>query len=162
METPILIVEDNPADLETAIDALKLSPDQYDVADSVRSAKHLIGRRHYEAILLDLDLPDSRGVDTYRAIKRDAGGLCVVIVSGLDDLGTVKLAIDLGAEDFITKDSLSSDLLKLAIIRAQHRHRYYSEQLDELGRTIAEIKDNIDRTASAIDAIIEHLGRRTE
>lgn len=66
-----------------------------------------------DLILLDLRLPDAFGTDILRDLKADAGtaAIPVIVVSALGDEQTVVQALDLGADDYVTKPFRTRELL---------------------------------------------------
>ena len=57
-------------------------------------------------MIADLNLPDSTGVDTLRALRVAAPGIPIVVFSAIDDESTEQAAMDLGAQAFISKSAL--------------------------------------------------------
>ena len=68
-----------------------------------------------DIILLDLNLPDSRGFATFEAVKKAAGNVPIIIMSGMTDEELALRAVKEGAQDYITKGNISPDLLIRAI-----------------------------------------------
>ena len=68
----VLLVEDNPGDVELARELLSDAPGlplRLDVACTLAQAEDMLGRIGAEAILLDLNLPDSQGLHTLRRLR---------------------------------------------------------------------------------------------
>ena len=65
--------------------------------------------RNFDVALLDLSLPDSCGLDTFRTLAIQAPLLPVVVLSGNDDEGTAIEAVRLGAQDYLPKGSVLTD-----------------------------------------------------
>lgn len=100
------------------------------------SALAAIGRRRPDAVLLDLMLPDTDGVELLRRINECAPGLPVVMMSAM---GTVKAAVDalkLGACDFLEKP-LEVNRLRTALANALERSRL-ARQVNALHGELAE------------------------
>lgn len=68
-------------------------------------------RRDIDLVLLDLDLPDSLGLETLDAVRRTAPAVPVVVVSSLDGAQWAREAVDRGAAGFIHKTARSAALL---------------------------------------------------
>jgi two-component system, OmpR family, KDP operon response regulator KdpE len=98
----ILVVEDDPA-TRTALEAsfvghgfaVRAAPDG-------RSALHQWELRRPDIVLLDLGLPDMDGIDLVRRIRREATTPILVLSARDQEREKVK-ALDLGADDYVTK-----------------------------------------------------------
>lgn len=97
-----------------------------------------------ELILLDLGLPDRDGLELVEALRRDSPAR-LIIVSAREDVEQKVAALDLGADDYVTKPFDTEELL--ARVRAALRQRLASEAerqvvevgqltIDLLGRTV--------------------------
>jgi diguanylate cyclase (GGDEF)-like protein len=84
-----------------------------------------------DVVLLDLSLPDSHGLETYRAIHALVPAVPVLVLSGLNDDSVALTAVNEGAQDFIRKSRVDSELLPRAIRYAIERHRML-EQVRQL------------------------------
>ena len=79
----------------------------------------------FDCVLLDLNLPDSEGVETFRVIRTAASPIPVVIFSGRDDArGTIDLLIAEGAEGYIHKGQVNSKQVFETMRDAAQRARY--------------------------------------
>jgi two-component system, cell cycle response regulator len=125
--TRVLLVEDNPGDARLVREALHDgAPDQFkvQVADSLQHALASLGPgvEEVDVILLDLSLPDSQGLETYRAIHARDPEVPVLVLSGLNDESVALKAVNEGAQDFLRKSKVDSELLPRAIRYAIERH----------------------------------------
>jgi two-component system KDP operon response regulator KdpE len=71
--------------------------------------------------VLDLGLPDMDGLDVIRAVRANGSVIPIIVLSSRDDEGSKVAALDLGADDFVTKPFGIDELF--ARIRAAQRHR---------------------------------------
>jgi two-component system, cell cycle response regulator len=125
--TRVLLVEDNPGDARLVREALNDgAPDQFtvQVADSLQDALASLspGIEKVDVVLLDLSLPDSQGLETYRAIHARDPEVPVLVLSGLNDESVALKAVNEGAQDFLRKSKVDSELLPRAIRYAIERH----------------------------------------
>jgi two-component system, cell cycle response regulator len=125
--TRVLLVEDNPGDARLVREALNDgAPDEFivQVADSLQQALEILGRaaEAVDVVLLDLSLPDSQGLETYRAIHGRDPEVPVLVLSGLNDESVALKAVNEGAQDFLRKSKVDSELLPRAIRYAIERH----------------------------------------
>ena len=67
------------------------------------------------AILVDLNLPDSRGIDTFEQIFAVAPEIPILILIDVGDEGLAKQAVQRGAQDYLFKDRLDSYLLPKSV-----------------------------------------------
>ena len=98
---------------------------------------------HFDVILLDLSLPDSFGPDTYYALQKAAPHTAVTILSGNTDHELALAMVQSGAQDYLPKDALSSDLLMRSVLYAVERQRMRTglEKLnDKLKRATSELR----------------------
>jgi len=82
---------------------------------SLRQALETLPRAHPQVILTDLNLPDSRGYDTFRQVFEHATDIPIVLMTNLDDEALALQAIRNGAQDYLLKTELSGQLLARAI-----------------------------------------------
>ncbi|MCM2372452.1 SpoIIE family protein phosphatase [Aporhodopirellula aestuarii] len=102
----ILLVEDSPtARFHAQVCLKKGLSGEYTlhVADSLMSALDVLAATPVDVVLLDLNLPDSHGLDTFRKLARASGDAAIVIISGDTDERTAVSAVRLGAQDYIVK-----------------------------------------------------------
>jgi two-component system, cell cycle response regulator len=126
--TRVLLVEDNPGDARLVRESLNDgAPGQFmvQVVDSLKQAMESLGSTASEVdvVLLDLSLPDSHGLETYRAVHALAPTVPVLVLSGLNDESMALTAVNEGAQDFLRKARVDSELLPRAIRYATERHR---------------------------------------
>jgi two-component system KDP operon response regulator KdpE len=116
----ILIIEDEPAIrrlLRTTLNA-----QGYQVGEATTGAEGLaaIGSQAPDLVMLDLGLPDIDGLEIIRRIRSDSSVPLIVLTARSDERTKVK-ALDLGADDFVTKPFGAEELV--ARVRTALRHR---------------------------------------
>jgi CheY-like chemotaxis protein len=121
----VLLVEDNPADAAIVAGQLAAAGAGVELtaASSLAEALRCLGERTPDALLLDLSLGDSDGLDTYITIHARAPLVPVVVLSGRDEPDTVLDAVRLGAQDFLEKGKTTPALLLRALQFAVERSR---------------------------------------
>ena len=125
--TRVLLVEDNPGDARLVREALNEgAPDAFavHVATSLQQALESLAppAEPVDVVLLDLSLPDSQGLETYRAMHVQHPTVPVLVLSGLNDESIALKAVNEGAQDFLRKSRVDSELLPRAIRYAIERH----------------------------------------
>jgi DNA-binding response OmpR family regulator len=119
---PILIIEDDAALRATL--AEQLSSDGAFMADEAESATEAAAKlanadARYDAILLDIGLPDGDGREFCARLRRDGKRMPVIMLTGADAEQDVVRGLDAGANDYIAKPFRLPELL--ARVRAQLR-----------------------------------------
>ena len=118
MPSRILIVDDEPNILGTLAPLLRARGYEVFTALNGRTAMETIDRDKPDLIVLDLGLPDIDGVELCRQI-RDYLTVPIVVLSARDAEGDKVRALDVGADDYVTKPFGAEELL--ARIRAALR-----------------------------------------
>lgn len=122
----VLLIEDNPADARLIQECLSDSGDHsFDLqtADTLAKGLDLLNTADVDAVLLDLALPDSFGMETFLRAKADAVGAAIIVLTGLSDDSLALKLVQGGAQDFVAKVDVSGDNLTRAILYAIERER---------------------------------------
>jgi signal transduction histidine kinase len=90
-----------------------------------------------DAVLLDLNLPDSQGLDTFRRTHTQAPAVPIVVLTGLHDEALAVKAVREGAQDYLVKGEVEGSLLVRALRYAMERKRA-EEDLRESNRLLEE------------------------
>ncbi len=123
----ILLVEDNFADARLISETLQESRAvTFRLTHRERLADALagIGTSSIDAVLLDLNLPDSHGLDTVARVIAAAPNLPVIVLTGFDDEFTGEKAVEMGAQDYLVKGRINQHGLTRAIQYACQRTRF--------------------------------------
>jgi diguanylate cyclase (GGDEF)-like protein len=121
----ILFVEDNPGDarlLREMLDEAGPGAFHLDHCKTLATCLAAAGRTSYSLVLLDLGLPDSQGLETFRRVFEQVKNTSIIVLSGLDDDQLAMAAVQEGADDYIFKRDLTSRLLVRSIRYAVERH----------------------------------------
>lgn len=122
----ILLVEDNSDDALLLRRMLKEGPsDQFELVHVERldAALKRLSEPVFDVVLLDLSLPDSRGLETFRRLQDQTTAVPVVVLTGLDDETTAITAAKEGAQDYVVKGQFNRGLLVRAMRYAIERKR---------------------------------------
>jgi len=121
----ILIVDDEPPIRRLLRTSLASQGFQVTEAANGRSALVEIEHSHPDLVILDLGLPDMDGLEVIRALRGGGDAVPILVLSSrADEKGKVE-ALDLGADDYVTKPFGTAELF--ARIRAALRHRLQQE-----------------------------------
>lgn len=115
----VLLIEDEPHMRRFIRATLRANDFQVVEAASAREGLAQAAGRNPEVILLDLGLPDQDGLEVTREIRR-ASRTPIIVISARDQEYDKVTALDLGADDYLTKPFGASELL--ARIRVALRH----------------------------------------
>jgi len=113
----ILLFEDNAADADLVAEYLDLSKLNFTITTAKRLADGIahLRERRFDIVLLDLSLPDSRGIDTLHAVMDAVVDEVIIVLTGADDEELSIEALQVGAQDYLNKDRLSSEVLRRSI-----------------------------------------------
>jgi signal transduction histidine kinase len=121
--TQILLIEDNPGDADLV--RLRLvegkSPVNVNCVNRLSEGLAALSKQTPAVVLLDLNLPDSHGAETFRRVMEHAPNVPVVVLSGQDDEALAIKAVHQGVQDYLIKGNISSKQLERAIRYAVER-----------------------------------------
>lgn len=116
-------------------------------ATSLRQAKTFKDQA-IDIVVLDLNLPDSSGIETFKRVQGMFPKPAIVILSGQDDQSLAIKAVSSGAEDYVSKNGLNPSILSRSLLYANERNR----------RAIAETRNlEITRELAYAQKIQQHL-----
>jgi len=119
----VLLVEDNPGDADLV--RLRLVESKSDVyvncVPRLSDALACLDAETPSLVLLDLNLPDSHGAETFRRIMEKAPNVPVVILSGQDDEALALKAVHQGVQDYLVKGDITGRQLERALRYAVER-----------------------------------------
>jgi len=119
----VLLIEDNPGDADLVRLRLVESKSEVQVncVPRLSDALACLDAETPSLVLLDLNLPDSHGAETFRRIMQKAPNVPVVILSGRDDEALALKAVHLGVQDYLVKGDITSKQLERALRYAVER-----------------------------------------
>ncbi|MBT8220730.1 MAG: response regulator [Bacteroidia bacterium] len=160
----VLLIEDNPGDARLVEILLQES----DVVDCriinkttlQEGIEELKKHSDYSAVLLDLSLPDSFGIDTLENLIAQFPSINIIVLTGVSDKNLGIEAVKSGAQDFLIKGAFDAELLAKSIRFSIERSRII-ERLEET-QNIAKIGhweyDTSTRSINVSQEIFSHLG----
>jgi two-component system, OmpR family, KDP operon response regulator KdpE len=116
----VLVIDDEPAILRFLHAGLAAQGYLVAEAETGEAAIKAVRQRATDLIVLDLGLPDMDGLEVIRQIRDSGSSVPIIVLSSRDDEGSKVGALDLGADDFVTKPFGIDELF--ARIRAAQRH----------------------------------------
>lgn len=124
----VLLVEDNPGDARLIREMLS-SPAYFGVVyqlkhvETLSAAIHACSNNEADVILLDLNLPDSIGLETLERLNGFFPQIPIIVSTGLNDVELTMKSVQHGAQDYVTKEECTSQLLTRVIHYAIERKR---------------------------------------
>ncbi len=112
MKTPrLLIVDDEEATLFGYTRYLTKGGFSIQTVKCLRDAKASVSTEHFDAILLDLRLPDGNAIEWIGELHSAHENMAIIVISGLSDIPTAVKAMKYGAHNFLTKPVNMDDLV---------------------------------------------------
>ncbi|MFN2531835.1 MAG: response regulator [Pyrinomonadaceae bacterium] len=157
----VLLVEDNPGDVRLIREMLveaNYTAFSLECTDRLSDGLSRLNEIEFDAVLLDLSLPDSSGLDTFVTFHSAAEKLPVVILSGLNDETTAVECVNAGAQDYLIKDEVNSHLLIRSLRYAVARGLLEKERSELLARERAARTqaEEANRAKDEFLAIVSH------
>ncbi len=139
----VLLIEDSPSDaalLAISLEDIPSAAFSIDTVETLAAGIKLLSANKYDAVLLDLNLPDSFGIETCVRIHEHASSVPIIVLTGLDDEEKALEAVKVGAQDYLVKGNCDGALMTRAIRYAVERQIAIDQQrqTDERLRLITE------------------------
>ncbi|WP_298671482.1 response regulator transcription factor [uncultured Sphingomonas sp.] len=165
----VLLVEDNRAMRETIAEHLRGSGFAIDPVGSGEDGLEAAAVAPYDAVILDLGLPDMDGLDVLRALRRASPQLPAIILTARDGIADRVGGLDAGADDYILKpfdltelDARLRAVLRRPGMRRDIVHAYGDVTFDPASRSATVIDAAVEltrREASVLEELIRAGGR---
>lgn len=126
----VLLIEDQPTSavlLEDTLAAAAPGGFQVTPVERLAEALQLLAQETFDVILADLGLPDSTGAATFNRLRKQAGHLPIIVLTGLDDEELAMRTVHAGAQDYLVKGRVPGDLLVRSLRYSIERKRITDE-----------------------------------
>lgn len=149
----ILLIEDDPDEVmltrETLTEA-KGAKFELECFDRLQPGLDRLGAGDIDVILLDLSLPDSQGMETFAKTNEQFPDIPIIVLTSLFDDSVAVKAVQQGAQDYLVKGQLNSNLFVRAILYAIERNasRIIREEALKHLRELNETKSQFVAEAS--------------
>lgn len=171
----VLLIEDSEIDAKLIKAYLRdaprheendASPIAFDltVKNSLSSGQEFLSTSDVDAVLLDLNLPDSFGLDTFFNIYKNKPKIPILILTGLSDRDLAVRAVREGAGDFLVKGEVDDRLLRRSISYAIERKKSEEALLSaqnnlekKVNERTMELKERYDEIEQLLCAISHDL-----
>jgi signal transduction histidine kinase len=171
----VLLIEDEPAHaalIEQNLGVIRHPRIELHHAVNLSTGLGLILEQSCDVILLDVNLPESRGIETVERVIEACPDLPVIVLTAMDDEEIAAQALRHGVEDYLVKSQLSPDLLarsiRYAIERKRHRRELqrYASKLERINRELEEFAHVVSHELKtplwvinyALDLIVREAG----
>ena len=145
----VLLIEDNEGDVRLMREWLAESRDvEFELlwSQTLNQALEKLRVEAIDAALVDLTLPDSRGLDTFARVYRAKTGIPIIVLTGQDDEAIATEAVKNGAQDYLVKQNLNSSHWLIRALRyAIERKRL----IVELNKRVSELQTKLSDTRKA-------------
>ena len=124
--TRVLLVEDDPGNallVKLALSASSCFAFEIEVVECLSTAIERLRDDSFDVILLDLGLPDSRGLDTVSKVHAENQEIPIVVLTGFDDEEMGIRAVQEGAQDYLVKGEYTRQLLTRSVRYAIERQK---------------------------------------
>ena len=145
----LLVVEDSPSDFAVLKAHLRDGPfadSRIDHSATLAGALDRLRDTSYSAVLVDLGLPDSEGLETFDRVASSAGRAAVLVLTGLADERLAEEAVHRGAQDYLVKGTRGPGEIARAVDYAIRRQSL-----------LAELRDARDEQLAAKDRFLSHV-----
>lgn len=128
----VLLVDNNPGEASMVREMLaEVNGDAFSLecAEQLSTGLARLAKGDIDMVFLDLSLPDSRGLDTFSRAYAQAPQVPIIVLTGLDDEQVAVQAVRKGAQDYLVKGHVDSNLLVRVMHYAVERKRAVEEEL---------------------------------
>ncbi len=159
--TKVLLVEGDPTDAFLVKNYLAADDREVFAVTHVRRASEALAQLNdgdYDVVLLDLSLPDARGLDVVATVRAGSPSIPIVVLSDSESESIAMEATTLGAQDYLIKGRDGGPLLRRALRQAIERKRL-EEKVASINRydyltglpNRALLRSHVDRAISRAD-----------
>lgn len=164
--TRILLIEDDDLVAHFMVSLLEENSDNFQVAHVATLAAGMGHLSEFEpqVILLDLNLPDSSGLDTLKTLLAARPQAAIIIMTGTNDEELAATALQQGAQDYLIKGQGSNILIIKSIRYALERKQFHdqmlqSEKMASIGQLAAGVAHEINNPMGFITSNLNSLDR---
>lgn len=139
----VLLIEDNPGDarlIQEMLADVRGAQFELECANRLAAGLERLAKGGIDLVLLDLSLPEGGGLDTLLKVHTQAPRVPIVVLTGLDDEALAVQAVQEGAQDYLVKGQVDSNVLTRAVRYAIERHRMLLEQIRQREQLEREIR----------------------
>jgi DNA-binding response OmpR family regulator len=161
----VLLIEDEARLAESIARGLRQAAHAVDVADRLATAREKLELEHYDAVVLDVNLPDGSGFGLAADLRKRAVPVPILMLTARDSVEDRVAGLDSGADDYLVKPFAFDELL--ARLRALQRRspdsrptalQIHDLSVDPATRTVTRAGRPVDLTTTEF-ALLDYLAR---
>ena len=148
----VFLLEDNSGDAYLIKQQLSELDDlEFEIVEAqyLSDAIAILKERKFDAVLLDLMLPDSQGLETFFAIDRQTPDTAIIVISAMSEKDLAIQAVREGAQDYLAKGEIQSNTLSKTIRYAIER-KSIAEQLRKRTAELEYLNQELEAFNSAV------------
>jgi len=162
MKETILIIEDNAEIRTSIVDVLDIEGYEVIEAENGGAGLGILQIRHPDLIICDINMPDFDGYQILRHVRKNEAlaKIPFLFLTALVDRKSMRLGMDLGADDYITKPFTNEELLSAVQSRLQRHQtlvKFTSEELEKAKKQLTQLVAHELRTPLSSIVMIEQL-----
>ncbi len=149
----VLLLEDNPGDSRLIRELLADSNDKFNLqcVDFLSKGLEYLNSHTVDAVLLDLGLPDSQGLNTLESVRASKAAIPIIVLTGLNDENIAIEALRRGAQDYLIKGSSIGSMLPRVIRYAIERKNAEKELQQSLEKFTRALNGTIKAMAMTLE-----------
>lgn len=159
----VCLIEDNKYFSNQIVNMLlddKVTEFEVKALETLKESVSYISSNKFDIIILDLNLPDCMGFDTFIEIHKQFSDIPIIILSGDEDERIALKAIKYGAQDYLMKREVKANLLIRSIHYAVQR-RIERKQAEEALRNLNEkLKLNNEKLVESYKKLVNEINER--
>lgn len=155
----VLVVDDNEMNRDMLCSLLDADGHKTSVAENGRLGLELIKAKPFDLVLLDVMMPEMNGYQVLEHLKADPSlrDIPVIVLSALDEIGSVVRCVELGAEDYLPKP-FDPTLLRARIGACLEKKRLRDQEV-QLRKELKEWNRRLEERVEEQVTQLERLGR---
>ncbi|WP_040899595.1 diguanylate cyclase [Xenococcus sp. PCC 7305] len=127
-------------------------------AERLETAVSFLHQESFDIVLLDLSLPDSKGLETLLTLEKIAPNLPIVLLTGFKDEIIALKAVRQGAQDYLVKEQTTTDVLVRSINYAIER-MHYLEKISQSEERLQKVNQQLERQVKNFTFQLEHQNK---
>ena len=128
----ILLIEDNPGDallIKEQLREFSAEVAEPEIVQTLAEGLYALEKKEFDLVLLDLNLPDSQGMETFEAVYEANKYIAIIVLTGISSSELALKMVKKGAQDFLTKGIFDVETLYKSISMSIERNQLLKERI---------------------------------